>query len=63
MGKGILARVITYLMVIDLIIGTSAYILQTVNPRLTWIFIASLIVLFWLLAAKFFSILELFVYN
>lgn len=58
MAKERLNKLITQLMILDTLIGLTAYLLQPINPRLTGVFIVSLILLFWLLMAKFFSMLD-----
>jgi hypothetical protein len=45
-------------MILDVLIGLTAYLLQPINTRLTGVFIISLVLFFWLLAARFFSFLD-----
>jgi hypothetical protein len=58
MAKGKLDKLITQLMILDVLIGLTAYLLQPINTRLTGVFIISLVLFFWLLAARFFSFLD-----
>ncbi len=47
-----LGKIITQLMILDLFVVLSAYTLQILNPRLIWVFIIAIILLFWLSIAK-----------
>lgn len=58
MRRETLNRIIGHLVAIDLFIGFSAFVLKSASTRLTWVFIASLILLFWLVLARLFTLLD-----
>ena len=63
MSGGLLDKFINQLLIVDFLIGLTAYVLQQSNARFIWIFIISIIVLFLLFLAKVFSVLEAIIHH
>ncbi len=58
MRRQMVHRLLAQAIKLDLLLCLTAYLLQQVNEQFAWVFVASLIVLLWLVVAGVCSILD-----